>query len=389
MNTMNTTAAPQTVLYIKNMVCDRCRMAVEQIFRRNDLAFDHIELGKVYLHEMPTADQLTHLRHDLEQVGFELIDDQRSVLVEQIRTAVLDYVGDAPDGEWKLSAYLSDRLAKSYTLLSSAFSAARGMTIERFFILQKVGTRQRIADLRRTDDVGNRISPQLFESRPPERTIQTGDGTFAFGIQTTGRDTTLARPTLISLFLYSILLAMDPQTLYLERYESQLTEQLLRLCTEMGALNGQLLETPDLETVWEAVAQPYVADALPEIPKYPTVAIGGWVLWAWRSHTCGKRAGRLVLNIPNASIRHCATLGASTHSTTIFSTTCSDWAKTQRNAAVMFRSCSVAPKRHSTRFATKRSNRKVHWRSMRMCAVCTHSTASGAALELRRLGLPL
>ena len=121
------------------MVCDRCRMAVEQIFRRNDLAFDHIELGKVYLHEMPTADQLTHLRHDLEQVGFELIDDQRSVLVEQIRTAVLDYVGDrALMEKWKLSAYLSDRLAKSYTLLSSAFSAARGMTIERFFILQKV-----------------------------------------------------------------------------------------------------------------------------------------------------------------------------------------------------------------------------------------------------------
>ena len=139
MNTMNTTTAPQTVLYIKNMVCDRCRMAVEQIFRRNDLAFDHIELGKVYLHEMPTADQLTHLRHDLEQVGFELIDDQRSVLVEQIRTAVLDYVGDrALMEKWKLSAYLSDRLAKSYTLLSSAFSAARGMTIERFFILQKV-----------------------------------------------------------------------------------------------------------------------------------------------------------------------------------------------------------------------------------------------------------
>ena len=139
MNTMNTTAAPQTVLYIKNMVCDRCRMAVEQIFRRNDLAFDHIELGKVYLYETPTADRLSHLRHDLEQVGFELIDDQRSVLVEQIRTAVLDYVGDrALMEKWKLSAYLSDRLAKSYTLLSSAFSAARGMTIERFFILQKV-----------------------------------------------------------------------------------------------------------------------------------------------------------------------------------------------------------------------------------------------------------
>ena len=136
---MNTTAAPQTVLYIKNMVCDRCRMAVEQLLQRHEVAFDRVELGKAVLPRPLTDDQLTHLRHDLVQVGFELIDDQRSVLVEQIRTAVLDYVGDrALMEKWKLSSYLSDRLAKSYTLLSSAFSAARGMTIERFFILQKV-----------------------------------------------------------------------------------------------------------------------------------------------------------------------------------------------------------------------------------------------------------
>ena len=167
MNTMNTTAAPQTVLYIKNMVCDRCRMAVEQIFRRNDLAFDHIELGKVYLHETPTADQLTHLRHDLEQVGFELIDDQRSVLVEQIRTAVLDYVGDrALMEKWKLSAYLSDRLAKSYTLLSSAFSAATRHDDRTLLHSAKGGTRQRIADLRRTDDVGNRIFASTIRVPP-------------------------------------------------------------------------------------------------------------------------------------------------------------------------------------------------------------------------------
>ena len=136
---MNTTAAPQTVLYIKNMVCDRCRMAVEQLLQRHEVAFDRVELGKAVLPRPLTDDQLTHLRHDLEQVGFELIDDHRSVLVEQIRTAVLDYVADRTLMEkWKLSAFLSDRLAKSYTLLSSAFSAARGMTIERFFILQKV-----------------------------------------------------------------------------------------------------------------------------------------------------------------------------------------------------------------------------------------------------------
>ena len=101
---------------------------------------------------------------------------------------------------------------------------------------------------------------------------------------------------------------MNPQTLYLERYEKNLTDRLLRLCTEMGALNGQLLETPDLETVWEAVAQPYVADALPEIPKYPTVAIGwmGFVgmalahLWETGWTPCAQHPERIYPALRNA-----------------------------------------------------------------------------------------
>ena len=184
---MNTTTAPQTVLHIKNMVCDRCRMAVEQLLQRHEVAFDRVELGKAVLSRPLTDDQLTHLRHDLEQVGFELIDDHRSVLMEAIRQAVMDYVADrALMEKWKLSAFLSDRLAKSYSSLGAIFSAARGMTIERFFIC-KSGTRQRTADLRRTDDVGNRFSPQLFESGSSERTIQTNHRHVAFGLQTSRR----------------------------------------------------------------------------------------------------------------------------------------------------------------------------------------------------------
>ena len=37
---------------------------------------------------------------------------------------------------------------------------------------------------------------------------------------------------------------------FLDRFEQQLTEQLLRICTTAQALSGQLLETPDLEAVW-------------------------------------------------------------------------------------------------------------------------------------------
>ena len=52
---------------------------------------------------------------------------------------------------------------------------------------------------------------------------------------------------------------------FLERFEQQLTEQLLRLCTTAKALSGQLLETPDLEAVWPEICTPYLGDAVPEI----------------------------------------------------------------------------------------------------------------------------
>lgn len=61
---------------------------------------------------------------------------------------------------------------------------------------------------------------------------------------------------------------------FLNRFEEQLTQQLLRLCTAARALSGQLLETPDFEAVWLEVCTPYLGDAVPEIAKYPTVAIG-------------------------------------------------------------------------------------------------------------------
>ena len=61
---------------------------------------------------------------------------------------------------------------------------------------------------------------------------------------------------------------------FLDRFEQQLTDQLLRLCTTAQALSGQLLETPDLEAVWPEICTPYLGDAVPEIAKYPTVAIG-------------------------------------------------------------------------------------------------------------------
>lgn len=65
---------------------------------------------------------------------------------------------------------------------------------------------------------------------------------------------------------------------YLDNFEQTLTRELVKLATQQGRLGGQILPSPDLDDKWEAIAQPYMGDAVKEIAKYPTVALG-WMMY--------------------------------------------------------------------------------------------------------------
>ncbi len=60
---------------------------------------------------------------------------------------------------------------------------------------------------------------------------------------------------------------------YLENFESRLLNELLKLCTQYKVLEGTLLATDDIDARWHELAPEYVADAVPNIADYPTVAI--------------------------------------------------------------------------------------------------------------------
>lgn len=60
---------------------------------------------------------------------------------------------------------------------------------------------------------------------------------------------------------------------YLENFESRIMDELLRLCTQYKVLEGTLLATDDIDARWHELAPEYVADAVPNIADYPTVAI--------------------------------------------------------------------------------------------------------------------
>ena len=69
-----------------------------------------------------------------------------------------------------------------------------------------------------------------------------------------------------------------------------LTRELIKLCTSRQMLNNQLYDIPELSEKWHQSAPQYMADAVPEIAKYPMVAIA-WALRHGRSSILGRRMG--------------------------------------------------------------------------------------------------
>lgn len=128
-----------TTLFIKNMVCNRCIMVVQDELARSGLAVKNIRLGEVILDKEPTRQERDKLEKGLISLGFEIIDDKKSRVIEKIKTIIIDLVHyHDNDAKTNLSAVLSSNLHHDYNYLSNLFSEIEGTTIEKYFIAQKI-----------------------------------------------------------------------------------------------------------------------------------------------------------------------------------------------------------------------------------------------------------
>jgi AraC-like DNA-binding protein len=126
-------------LYVKNMVCDRCKSAVANALKNQHILFQHIELGEVTLPEEPSKEKLAALKKNLEQLGFELTDDKKSKTIEKIKAEIIKVIHH-PERKVKInfSSFLAEKIGKDYSSLSSLFSEVEGTTIEQYIIHQKI-----------------------------------------------------------------------------------------------------------------------------------------------------------------------------------------------------------------------------------------------------------
>lgn len=127
------------VLYVKNMVCKRCIAAVEKVMHDNGLYPILVNLGEVHLSEVQIDDKKSKIVADLEALGFEWIDDKKGRMVEAIKNLIVALIQDKDNElEINLSDYLSKHLHYEYTTISNLFSEVNGITIEKYYIAQKI-----------------------------------------------------------------------------------------------------------------------------------------------------------------------------------------------------------------------------------------------------------
>ena len=127
-------------LYIKNMVCHRCKLVVQSELQKLGLEPLSVELGEVTLdQDSLDDDKKEQIRTSLEQVGFELMDDRKSRIIEKIKAVIINAIHhtDEPTKQ-KYSQLITDALHYDYPYLSRLFAEVEGITIEHYIIQQKI-----------------------------------------------------------------------------------------------------------------------------------------------------------------------------------------------------------------------------------------------------------
>lgn len=123
------------VLLLKNMVCDRCKTTVLNIFYEAGINVISIELGNIVVDDFQ-IDKLNEVEITLNKHGFELLKDENKKLIEKIKIELINRLSTHSSEEQLI--LLSKTLGKSYAILSKLFSKSEGITIEKYYINLKI-----------------------------------------------------------------------------------------------------------------------------------------------------------------------------------------------------------------------------------------------------------
>ena len=143
----------KSILTIKNMVCPRCIKVVREELEILGLTVESITLGSATVAEQIDQNLKTKISQIMLDNGFELLENEKAKLIEKVKIEIIDVIQNFETIEleyFNISDHLSKILETEYSTISSLFSKTAGITIEHFFILQKI---EKVKELLRYDQL--------------------------------------------------------------------------------------------------------------------------------------------------------------------------------------------------------------------------------------------
>jgi len=114
-------------------------MVVKSTIEKLGLHPMQVELGEVTLQENDISPVKEQLKEELQSFGFDLLDNKKTKTIEKIKNRIIDLVQNKnSELQILLSDYLTQELHQDYSALSNLFSQVEGITIEKYYILQKI-----------------------------------------------------------------------------------------------------------------------------------------------------------------------------------------------------------------------------------------------------------
>lgn len=123
---------------IRNMVCQRCIEAVQEILAILKVSHVQVGLGNVEFLADDTFNEI-ELKNILEKRGFGIVKSKDEILIEQTKAAIIELVHDlSVDTNITTSIWLENKLGTNYSKISRTFSKYNDLTVEKYIIHHRI-----------------------------------------------------------------------------------------------------------------------------------------------------------------------------------------------------------------------------------------------------------
>ena len=114
-----------TTIFIKNMVCNRCRRVIREDLEKLGLSISSVELGKAVIRGEISEDDKVKIEKVLLSDGFEIINDKQHQILEQVKTVIIDQIHHqrSKPESMNFSDFLEREVGVNYFNLSKLFSS--------------------------------------------------------------------------------------------------------------------------------------------------------------------------------------------------------------------------------------------------------------------------